>query len=669
MFFFLPFGVEGFRVRIPLVSVCIALMCVLAFLFTWVANDDREEGLNQGELAAAVRMLEAHPYLRVPEWFAKQYLKLRDRQGLEAVRQEWLNSHELPAEVVIADEQAQLDRHFEAAIASLDANPMRRWAFVPNRGLLQAGLITHMFLHWGWLHLLGNLLFFALCAPMLEDAWGRSLFGVVYFLGGLAAVFAQFLLDRHTPGAMVGASGAIAACMGAFAVRFATRRVLIGYFIFVGFRFFRGVWRWSAWVCGVLWFGNQILELAIGGSTGVALMAHIGGFAFGAFASLGMKAIGLEKDLIGSSELDESPLEQSFTRQTMLAHAALRQGDVETARQRFGEVAATDDDAAVGLLRLDFEQGRREAALRGFDTLMLRLLRAKAEGRASMLLRELWPRLEPADVRPPTAAALARLVDGDGGQHLAMLLYERGGDAPGFVGVKALVRALELALGERDGGRATTLLARLKARSELGPFAEQVDVLAHQVRRLATLQDAPVSAENPMPEPQTEQVLIAPVIAPAQHEHGFVFEKLATAPSPEVTRCVITALNDDGVIAQLSEGGGFETISWPIIVAIGAGVVPRSPSGGGVLMVDLVVSRASARTGPKCYRFDSDSTAMSALFPATTAQECYRAFFTRVLERTQAVVALPEIGALTGRAFSRYSSIEARDQALYAGGF
>ncbi len=658
MFFFLPIGVEGFKVRVPLLSMCIALLCVLSFLATWVANDDRE---GDGVFRVAVVMLEKHPYLQVPEWFAQQYLTKKDLQGLESVRQTWLASHALPANDVLEAEQAELNRHFAAAIAKMNSNPMRRWAFVPNRGLIQPGLITHMFLHFGWLHLLGNLLFFALCAPMLEDAWGRALFGIFYFLGGLAAVLAHFLLDRHSPGSMAGASGAIAACMGAFAVRFANRRVLIAYFMFFLFRIYRGVWRWSAWVCGLLWFGNQVFDFAIGGSTGVAVMAHIGGFAFGAVVSLGMKAIGLEKDLIGTSELDESPLQQSFSRQAMLGHAALKQGDLEGARKRFAEVAASDDDAALGLVRLDFDEGRREAAVRGFDALVLRLLRAKNEPRASAVLSELWPRIEVAELQPTTAALLGKLVDVDGSLHMAAPLFERAGLAPGFVGVKSLLRALEIQLGHRDGTQATRVLAQLDAKGELGPFAQQAETLRSQVRRVVTLQDAPISEENKMPDlgARTE----------SQHERGFVFGSVAPPKLlPEVTGCVVTALNDDGVIIQVSKTD-FETIAWVTIVAVAAGVVPRPTGGGAALVVDLVTSRGTTQAGPKCFRFDSDTTAMSALFPAATAQACYRAFFTRVFERTEAVVALPDVGALTGGTFSRYASLEARDQALFATAF
>ena len=649
MFFFLPIGVEGFKVRIPVVSFCIAALCVLAFLFTWAGNPERDGGIDRDEVNETVRSLEEHPYLKVPDSFGKQFLTQEQRTAVEAMRAQWLETHAPPDDELVAEEQRDLDAHFAAAMAPLEKSAMRKWSFVPARGLLQPGLITHMFLHFGWMHLLGNLLFFALCAPMLEDAWGRWLFGVFYLLGGLAAVTAHYLLDRHSGASMAGASGAIAACMGAFAVRFATRRVLIAYLIFVGFRFFRGVWRWSAWVCGLLWFGNQLLDFALGSSTGVAVMAHLGGFAFGAVVSFGMKAIGLEKDLIGTSELDEAPLQQSYSREAVLGIAALQQGDTETARKRFSEVAATDEDAALGLVRLDFDEKRTDDALRGLDLLLQRLLRTKSEARAVTVLHEMWPRMKLADFRPPTAAALARLVDHEHTFQMAMPLYARGGEAPGFVGIKSAIRALELYVGQRDGEGAHAVLKKLDARSDQGQLAMQVEALRPEVTRLLTMHVAPESIELPGVEEARFE-------APATPVHR----------NPEVTRCSVTALNDEGLVLQLG-AERLETVHWLTIVAIAAGVVPRpaeSGRSGGVLLIDVVVAWANELKGPLCFRFDSDTTSMGTLFPAQTAAESYRAFLARVFERADAV-ALPDVTTLTKGAFPRYASVAERDAALF----
>jgi membrane associated rhomboid family serine protease len=154
---------------------------------------------------------------------------------------------------------------------------------VPAKGLVQVGWLTHMFLHGGLLHLLGNLLFFYLVGPYVEDLWGRGRFLAMYLVGGLVAGAVQFALDPGFPGPIVGASGAIAACMGAFCVEFPRRQVRIFYWYFRSYgTFFVPVWLWAG-----LWFGREVLLLAVAGaSSSIAFGAHVGGFVFGVGAAL-----------------------------------------------------------------------------------------------------------------------------------------------------------------------------------------------------------------------------------------------------------------------------------------------------------------------------------------------------------------------------------------------
>ena len=95
---------------------------------------------------------------------------------------------------------------------------------IPAKGWLQHGVLTSMFVHAGLLHLLGNLIFFYLSGPVIEDAWGRAKFLGLYFGGGIIADFTQIALDAESVIPVVGASGAIAACMGALVVVFPSGR-------------------------------------------------------------------------------------------------------------------------------------------------------------------------------------------------------------------------------------------------------------------------------------------------------------------------------------------------------------------------------------------------------------------------------------------------------------
>jgi rhomboid family protein len=146
-------------------------------------------------------------------------------------------------------------------------------------------LFTHMFLHGGFMHLAGNMLFLWLFGSLIEDAlrpWGMA---ALYFGGGIAAAAAHIGITRalggSVEGPMIGASGAIAAVMGLFMLRFYRTRVEMFYWI----RFRVGTfWVQSVWAL-LAWVGLEVLEGVLDAGGGVAHWAHVGGFAAGALAA------------------------------------------------------------------------------------------------------------------------------------------------------------------------------------------------------------------------------------------------------------------------------------------------------------------------------------------------------------------------------------------------
>ncbi|HEX7055216.1 MAG TPA: rhomboid family intramembrane serine protease [Burkholderiales bacterium] len=145
--------------------------------------------------------------------------------------------------------------------------------------------LTSMFLHGSWAHILGNALFLWVFGNNVEDSMGRVRFLVFYLLCGLIAAAAQVLLDPGSPVPMVGASGAISGVMGAYVVLYPTVRVNMLFIIFVVIR----IIPLPAWLVLLYWFALQVLSAlpqlagAQGAvSSGVAVMAHIGGFVAGA---------------------------------------------------------------------------------------------------------------------------------------------------------------------------------------------------------------------------------------------------------------------------------------------------------------------------------------------------------------------------------------------------
>lgn len=161
---------------------------------------------------------------------------------------------------------------------------IQRWAFVPARFLENpagdfATLFTAMFMHGGWLHLLGNMLYLWIFGDNVEDRLGHVLYFMFYILCGLAATFAQFAFSMNSNVPNLGASGAIAGVLGAYLIMFprGSVNVLIG----------RVVTRTSALIAIGFWFLLQLFSQfsAFTASSqsegGVAYMAHIGGFIAG----------------------------------------------------------------------------------------------------------------------------------------------------------------------------------------------------------------------------------------------------------------------------------------------------------------------------------------------------------------------------------------------------
>lgn len=139
--------------------------------------------------------------------------------------------------------------------------------------------ITSMFLHGGWMHLIGNMLYLWIFGNNIEDVMGRFRFIIFYILCGLAALMANALPDPNSTIPMIGASGAISGVLGAYLLLFPHARVLVA----IPLGIFIHTTRLAAvWVLG-FWFVLQIINSIInaGQQGGVAWGAHIGGFVAG----------------------------------------------------------------------------------------------------------------------------------------------------------------------------------------------------------------------------------------------------------------------------------------------------------------------------------------------------------------------------------------------------
>jgi membrane associated rhomboid family serine protease len=148
-------------------------------------------------------------------------------------------------------------------------------------GRQTSNVVTSMFLHGSWMHILGNMWFLWIFGNNVEDAMGRLRFLVFYLLTGVAAALAQVVLNPASSVPMVGASGAISGVMGAYIVLYPHVRV----FVMVPIGFFLTSVAWPAWMMLGYWLLIQFVSgLTVLGREGggVAFWAHFGGFVAGA---------------------------------------------------------------------------------------------------------------------------------------------------------------------------------------------------------------------------------------------------------------------------------------------------------------------------------------------------------------------------------------------------
>ncbi|HJO71408.1 MAG TPA: rhomboid family intramembrane serine protease [Rhodospirillales bacterium] len=207
---------------------------------------------------------------------------LKDDNPLTRIPFQYLTAVLVGICVVVFLWQVSLAAEGETAILGLGAIPAVLFGIrelAPELVLVPAPLtlVTSMFLHGGWMHLIGNMAFLWIFGDNIEDSMGHSRFLVFYLLCGVAAALAHAALNADSIAPMVGASGAISGVLGAYLVLHPKTRVLVLFMLMVT--------RLPAFVVLGAWIGLQVFNATMsGGAAGgdTAWWAHIGGFVAGA---------------------------------------------------------------------------------------------------------------------------------------------------------------------------------------------------------------------------------------------------------------------------------------------------------------------------------------------------------------------------------------------------
>lgn len=408
----LPIGHDQTTVkRMPWVTFGIIALCVVAYLYTLVAPGDET-----AVVAAEVRAVEYyvdHPYLDLdPQLKGYVYYSLRQMRDGEP----------LPPDdpELLRTEQSELDGLIVGFFEARNRLPFWRWGLVPAE-MRASALITHTFIHAGFLHLLGNLFIFYLVGPAMEDAWGRPLFALFYALSGVAAalVFVAGYPDLLEP--LIGASGAVAGVMGAFAVRYWDSRITFVYFFWF-IRIYQGTFAAPAWLMLGLWAVGELAFamgfwalFSIADLGDVGFLAHVGGFVFGvAFAYL-VRSFGFEERYVEPVHDRHETVHDSAAVEASLELA--RRGRTEEALRALEALLAEspeDPDAAAALWNIACQADARSRVTPAVVPAVEAAVRAGDSGLPAQIWAELVRQSPDLEVDPRMAVRVAELLMREG---------------------------------------------------------------------------------------------------------------------------------------------------------------------------------------------------------------------------------------------------------------
>jgi membrane associated rhomboid family serine protease len=339
----------------PFVTIAIVLINCLVWFALQAGDTDRQYELSEFYFTSGLASIEISHYIAyrdgnfqkpieplTPEQFAEDklvanYLAMQRDEKF----QQMLKNDEIitPADQVYADWR-ELRGKYEDKRSQLTS---LRYGFIPAQKSLLTSF-TYMFLHGSTGHLLGNMVFLWIVGCMLEMGLGRLQYAVLYLFGGLFAVWLFWLIYMTSTIPLVGASGAIAGLMGAFAVLFGKKRVKIFYSL--GFYF--NYLKIPAIILLPIWIGNELYQLFGAGATHVAYVAHIGGLIGGAvFGIVCLKfSLGFDQDVIVDTPVDE------ISPQIEKALQHIAELDLEAGRQILEKVLAREPENIDALTHL-----------------------------------------------------------------------------------------------------------------------------------------------------------------------------------------------------------------------------------------------------------------------------------------------------------------------------
>jgi len=352
--------------RPPWVTLGLMMACVMVFLFYQGADDRKLDAAIEQYLDGNLLALEApayEDYLQREIRFEGDRQSVLELQEFQALREQ--DEQGWQAVTLLFDrdyyQYLQDNRDLIWSVAERNQWSEQRGAieeqWISRMSAFQLGLvpsdlslytlITYQFLHGGWGHIIGNLLFLFLLGFTVERALGPGKFLVAYLVCGALSglVFTGFSMGSQIP--LVGASGSISGLMGMYVAIYGLQKIRFFYFLGVYFNYFRA----PAIAMLPVWLGKEIYDYWFAGATGIAYMAHAGGLLAGAALVwlLGKSWLQVKEEFF---EPEPEQQDEQFTRGYAQAMASVGRMEFDLARRQFEALRENYPDRTVLLEHL-----------------------------------------------------------------------------------------------------------------------------------------------------------------------------------------------------------------------------------------------------------------------------------------------------------------------------
>ena len=491
--------------QLPVITLTLIAFNILVFIYTATVGTQQDVRKSLA-LKSLIEFAETHPEVNLSVPAKDRLARLADLEIEEtqsSIDQDKLTKlvegKPLENQVLALSEKGVLEaegRRLSAGfVAAYDDFYGYKFGFIP--AYHKASWLNYfscMFLHGGFLHILGNMLFLFLAGIAMEDAWGRGFYTIFYLAAGLVATATHAFTAPDSKIYLVGASGAIAGLMGAFMVRYFKARIKFFYFII----FKAGTFKAPAYVMLPLWIALELKDTfttSTSDSGGVAFWAHIGGFFFGAVVGALVHFTGIGKLLAPKNVKRASSFGTGNAIHEAVAH--LQEGEHDEAirklKQRLDAVPS-DEKACLALAKVYGEIGQRQSELAAYVRL-IRLLMQKNKLNEALqayvaVLETYRPEEPPLRLPARDWLLLCHHLTSREMLREAVGEYEKLGLAyPGeAIACEALVHAAELRLRLGEYEYAANIYAHVKTQPALDPnlymrIAEGEAQLANLLRK------------------------------------------------------------------------------------------------------------------------------------------------------------------------------------------